>query len=117
MSKLHSGKHRTRAELIGFLILACFLLVYGTISLLNDGLYIPGKFGGAVFHGIPLVILYLSILCFVAYCVLKIGGHYDTRNNEVAYRRFAKLLSFLGFGLFILVLLLETFFFQNSTSP
>ena len=85
--------------------------------MLNDGLYIPGKFGGVVFHGIPLVILYLLILCFVAYCVLKIVGHYDTRNNEVAYRRFAKLLSFLGFGLFILVLILETFLFRNSTSP
>jgi hypothetical protein len=59
----------------------------------------------------------IVLLCFVAYCVLKIIGHYDTRNNEVAYRRFAKLLSFLGLGLFILVLLLETFFFRNSTNP
>jgi hypothetical protein len=117
MRRLHTGKHITKAERISYLVLASFLLGYGTISFINDSLYIPGKFGGAIFHGIPLLILYLSMLCFVAYSVLKIVGHYDNRENELAYRRFSKLVSFLGFGLFIVALLLETFFFQNSTNP
>jgi hypothetical protein len=117
MRRLHSGKHISTVERLAYLILASFLLVYGTISLINDGLYIPGKFGGAVFHGIPLIILYSSMLCFATYCVLKIVRHYDKKENEMDYGRFAKLASFLGFGLFIAALLLETFVFQNSTNP
>ena len=117
MKRLQSRKQITKAEQFGYLTLGLFLLVYGTISFLNDGLYIPGKFGGAVFHGIPLLTIYISMLCFVSYCVLKVVGHYDTRNNDLSYRRIAKTVSFLGFSLFIVALLLETFFFRNSTNP
>ena len=105
MRRLHSGKHITKAERIGYLFLAAFLLGYGTISVLNNALYIPGKFGGAVFHSVPLIILYSSALCFVTYSVLKLVGHYNKRENALTYRRSARLVSSLGFGLFIMALL------------
>ena len=115
MKKLKYRKRITRIERLVYLTLSSFLIIYGIISIPNGGLYLPGKFGGVVFHGMPLLILYFSILCFVAYFILKIVGHYDKNENALFYMRSTRVISYLGFAFFITALLLDTFIFKNST--
>ena len=41
--------------------------------------------------------------------------HYDTRDNEINYKRFARVTQFLGWSLFILALVLDLFVFHKGT--
>lgn len=83
------------------ILCALFLFVYGTIGLYLDDLYIPGKRGrGAHLHGVPAWIMYGALLCACLVLISEVIDHYDTRNNEHLYHRFAIFFKYLGWAFF-----------------
>ncbi|GBG14975.1 uncharacterized protein NMK_2576 [Novimethylophilus kurashikiensis] len=79
-------------------------------------MYIPGKrTPGTHFHGEPAWLLYAAMICASLNMLSVVVDHYDIRNNEINYKRFAKVTQFLGWGLFILALVLDLFVFHKGT--
>jgi hypothetical protein len=90
----------------GYGLLGAAVMAYGSYGLWVDEIFLPGKRGrGMHFHGIDAWLLYGAILCLAANCLAVIVDHFDTRNNETNYRRFAKVTALLGYGLFGLAIL------------
>jgi formate hydrogenlyase subunit 3/multisubunit Na+/H+ antiporter MnhD subunit len=104
-----------------YLVLSIGLLLYVLGALYFDSLYIPGsryrRNSGIVFHGESLWIVCSSILCIIANLVSVIADHYDRRNNERSYNRFAMLTFCLGLGLFFLALILDATVYHKITKP
>ncbi|WP_370848775.1 hypothetical protein [Novimethylophilus kurashikiensis] len=98
------------------IFLSTCLLLYGTVGVYVDDIYIPGKrTPGTHFHGEPAWLLYAAMICASLNMLSVVVDHYDIRNNEINYKRFAKVTQFLGWGLFILALVLDLFVFHKGT--
>ena len=96
--------------------LSACLLIYGTVGFINDDIFIFGKRGsGTHFHGEPVWFLYGAMVCSSLNLISVVVDHYDTNNNEISYKRFAQITQYLGWGLFILALILESIVFQKGT--
>lgn len=92
------------------------LLVYGSIGLYLDDLYLPGKSGnGLHLHGNAALVMYGAMLCAALNLSSVVLDHYDKRDNEGDYREFAKWTSAAGFSLFAAALAIM--FFSMQTSP
>ena len=82
-------------------LLAIWLPIYGTLGVLIDDFYIPGKRGpGVHFHGLSVWLMYGAILSAASVFAALVIDHYDRRNNEHHYRRFKKLATWVGWSLF-----------------
>lgn len=66
-------------------------------------------------HGEPMWIMLGAFACAVANLLSIVIDHYDRRNNEINYRRFAKVTRILGWVLFGLAIVLDIFVFKRST--
>ncbi|HRH06398.1 MAG TPA: hypothetical protein PK702_11305 [Burkholderiaceae bacterium] len=98
------------------IFLSTCLLIYGTVGIINDEIFIPGRRSrGALFHGEPAWVLYGAMICASLNLISVVIDHYDTRNNEINYKRFAQVTQYLGWGLFILALVLDSFVYQKAT--
>lgn len=92
------------------------ILSYGTVGLLLDDLYLPGKrTSGRHFHGEPLWILYLSCLSIVVNLLAVVLDHYDERDNEHKYKKLTKITYFMSWVFFILALVIDLFIFKKSS--
>lgn len=99
-----------------YVVLSSCLLLYGTAGIVADAIYVPGKrTTGTDFHGEPAWILYAAMVCASANMLSVVVDHYDTRDNEVNYRRFATVTQWLGWGLFVLALVLDLLVFRKGT--
>ncbi len=80
---------------------AVFLLAYGTYGIYVNDLYIPGKRSkGVHLHDVPAWIMYGAFICACLVLISEVIDHYDTRNNEHVYHRFANICKYLGWGFF-----------------
>lgn len=55
--------------------------------------------------GVSAWIMYASFLCAVLNLLSVVVDHYDERDNEFSYKRFARFSQALGWTLFFLALL------------
>ena len=112
--------HPNQIELstrIWYLILSAILLAYGTFGVWLDDIYVPGKRSpGTHFHGEPAWLIYMAMVSASLSMLSVIVDHYDIRNNEVGYQRFAKVTQALAWALFILALILDLLVFRKGTA-
>ena len=79
------------------------ILAYGMFGLWVDDIFLPGKRSkGMHFHGLEAWFLFGAIVCVAAGGFSVIVDHFDRRDNELNYRRFAKVTTFFGWSLFII---------------
>ena len=98
----YTPNHIPAAERTINIILSAILLLYGTIGIISDDLYIPGKRRpGMHFHGEPAWVMYGAFLCVAANMLSVVVDHYDKRNNETNYKLFARVTQIAGWVLFI----------------
>jgi hypothetical protein len=93
------------------ILLSSALLTYGTYGILIDDLFLPGRRGpGIHLHGIPAKVMYVAMLFACANLLAVVIDHYDTRNNEHNYRRFATLTQTSGWIAFFLALACDLYY-------
>lgn len=91
--------------------LALFLILYGTIGICLDDIPIrppsKGHLPGVDLHGFPAWIMYLAFITAAANLISVIVDHYDKRNNEINYRRFARMTRIAGLIFFSLAMIMH----------
>jgi hypothetical protein len=98
------------------IIFSTLLLGYGIVAFVIDDLYLPGRrSGGMHLHGNSLYIMLAAFACAAANLVSVVVDHYDRRNNETNYRRFARVTRILGWLLFGLAIILDILVFHTAT--
>lgn len=91
----------TRWQRIFNSFLAAALLVYGTLGIVMDDMFIPGRWSkGLHLHGLAAWLMYGAILTGASVLFALVVDHYDRRNNEQHYIRFKRIASHLGWCLF-----------------
>lgn len=99
-----------RSERITNVVSSILLFAYGSYGIWANDLYIPGKRSrGLHLHDAPAWMMYGAILCACWVMLSVVLDHYDRRNNERYYRRFATMGKVVGWGLFFLSLLWALF--------
>lgn len=112
----YNPNHIPANELIISILLSSFIFIYGTLGVIFDDLYLPGKRGpGFHFHGVSAWILYVAFLCAAANLLSVVVDHYDERNNEKNYKLFARITQICGWTLFALALVLDLFVLHQAT--
>jgi TRAP-type C4-dicarboxylate transport system permease small subunit len=93
-----------RMQNIAFSIL---LAAYGAYGVWVNDLYIPGKRSkGIHLHDVPAWIMYAAFICACLVMLSVVVDHYDKRNNETNYKLFANVFKYLGWGFFVLSLIM-----------
>lgn len=91
--------YKERAFNIGASLL---LFVYGGYGIYINDLYLPGRRRrGIHLHDDPAWVMYGAFLCACLVMLSVVVDHYDKRNNEHKYRKFAAAFKVAGWGLFI----------------
>ncbi len=111
----YTPNHISSEERALSIIFSSILLVYGTIGIIIDDLYLPGKGGGVHFHGEPMWVMLVAFGCAIANLLSVVVDHYGKRNNETNYLLFARFTRIAGFVMFGLALFLDLFVFPEST--
>lgn len=92
---------------------AMIIIVIGGIGLFTGELLLPGKRSsgptGVSMQGLSAWLMYAAMFCACAVLLSVVVDHYDRRNNEINYRRFAEIGKILGWVLFFLSLALHAF--------
>ena len=98
------------------IVFSTILLGYGLFAYRIDDLYLPGKrSGGMHLHGESMYIMLIAFAFAVANLLSVVVDHYDRRNNETNYRKFARVSGILGWVFFALAIVLDIFVFQTAT--
>jgi hypothetical protein len=114
--KTYTPNHISTKERTQCILFSVGLLIYGTIGVVRDDLYIPGKRSrGMHFHGIPCWIMYFAFLFAAANLISVVVDHYDSRNNETNYKKFANLTRRIGWVLFITAIIADLLVFCQAT--
>ena len=94
-----------RTTRVVHVVLALLLLGWGTFGVLKNDLLYPGRWN-TNFHltGLSAWLMYGAMLCGSAVLLSVVVDHYDRRNNERAYRTFAKATQTAGWTLFFAAL-------------
>ncbi|MDP2246602.1 MAG: hypothetical protein Q8J65_00620 [Nitrosomonadales bacterium] len=110
MTSDYTPNHIPRSERFLNILYAAVIIVFGVIGLTTGELLLPGKRtsgpNGVALQGLPAWVMYAAMICACAVLLSSIVDHYDQRNNEINYRRFAQIGKFLGWSLFFLSLAL-----------
>lgn len=92
---------------------ALVLVALGVLGLFKGELLLPGKrtsgSNGAALQGIPAWLMYAAMACAVCVLLASVVDHYDRRNNEASYRRFARVGKICGWSLFAVALVLHAY--------
>ncbi|KQY79730.1 hypothetical protein ASD35_10185 [Pelomonas sp. Root1444] len=83
-------------------------MLYMGYSLYTGAFYLPNRRGnGGTLKGISAYIMCAALFFGVAHLASYVADHYDRRNNEVAYARFAKQSKYCAVAFFVAALLLS----------
>ncbi|KQY88223.1 hypothetical protein [Pelomonas sp. Root1444] len=78
------------AQRVWYVIVCLIGLAYMGYSLYTGTFYLPNKRGnGATLRGINAYVMCAAVFFWVAHLASYVADHYDRRNNEGAYARFA----------------------------
>lgn len=114
--KKYNPNHIPPGERIECLVFSLGIITYGTLGVIFDDLYIPGKrTSGLHFHGVPCWIMYSALLAAAANLLSVIVDHYDQRKNENNYKKFAVRTRQIGWVLFILAFAADLFVYHQAT--
>lgn len=114
--QLHVPNHISRKERFINVLLSLAFLIYCSYGAMHDDIYIPGKRSAGVhLHGIPMWVVYAAMLCAVTNMMSVVVDHYDTRANEINYKKFARGTQILGWTLFIGAFILDLFVYKTTT--
>ena len=103
----YTPNHIPANERILNLVFSILLAGYGAYGVFVNDLYIPGKRSkGIHLHDVPAWIMYAAIICACLVMLSVIVDHYDKRNNETNYKLFANIFRYLGWGFFVLSLVM-----------
>lgn len=84
-------------------VVAAVIFSYGLYGIVVGDLVLPSKMGHRIhLHGLPALLAFAAMAFAAANLVSMIFDHYDTRNNEERYRRFAKVTSNLAWTCLLL---------------
>lgn len=97
----YSPNHIPRWERFWNTVFSVTLLAYGVYGLSINDLYMPGKHGpGVHLHGLTAWVMFAAMLCACANMISLVIDHYDVRNNETNYRKFARVTQIAGYVFF-----------------
>jgi len=114
--KKYTPNHIPEEERLKCLFFSLGLIIYGTIGVYIDDLYIPGKRSrGLHFHGVPMWVLYFAFLFAAMNLLSVIVDHYDKRNNETNYKKFAQVTRYIAATLFFAALILDLLVYHQAT--
>jgi TRAP-type C4-dicarboxylate transport system permease small subunit len=109
----YTPNHIPRTERFLNVLYALAIIIFGAIGLTTGELLIPGKRtsgpNGIALQGFSAWAMYAAMICACVVLLSVVADHYDRRNNEFSYRRFARIGKILGWSFFILSLALYAF--------
>ena len=112
MAKMYTPNRIPSGERMVNTVFSAALLLYGAFGLAIDDLYIPGKRGhGVHLHGSPAWIMYCAFIFASLNLMSVVIDHYDTRDNEINYKVFARVTQVLGWILFFAALALDLYLY------
>ena len=115
----HTPNHIPRSERFMNALYAAVIIVLGTIGLTTGELLIPGRRTGGptglALQGPAAWAMYAAMVCACVVLLSVFADHYDRRNNEISYRRFAQIGKVLGWSLFFLSLALYAFGYTGAS--
>ena len=102
-----------------YLGLSLLLIAYSILGLAIDDIYSPGKRAnpGLHFHGVPALLLGAAMLTAALNMLSVVIDHYDTRDNEINYKQFARWTQIVGWCLVALAVILKFSVFKPSLLP
>ena len=110
MKSDHIPNRIPRSERVINVLYALFILALGALGLCYGELLLPGKRTSGPtdlgLQGLPAWLMYGAMACAICVLLSSVVDHYDRRNNEVSYRRFAQVSKVCGWSLFFLALVL-----------
>lgn len=94
--------------------LSLVLVALGAIGVWTGKLLLPGRrtsgpSGIEMSPGITAWLMYGAMTCACLVMLSVVVDHYDRRDNETSYRRFARTFRIVGWALFAVALLLHAF--------
>ncbi len=110
MNAPYSPNHIPAKERVTNILFSIFLLAYGSYGLWINDLYTPGKGGkGVHLHDVPAWVMYGAFICACLVMLSVVVDHYDKRNNETNYKKFADIFRVLGWCFVGLSIILTIF--------
>lgn len=106
--KKHVPNRIDRRDRIVLTASSALLFAYGTFCSISNHFYLPIHFtrgaraGGIHLYDSAAVLMYGAVLCACLIMASIVVDHYDQRPNERHYRKFAKVMMYIGFCLFLL---------------
>jgi hypothetical protein len=98
---IHIPNTIPRSERRKNILFSIFLFAYGGYGVFVNDLYLPGRHSpGVHLHDVPAWIMYGAMISACLVMISVVVDHYDQRNNERYYRRFAQAGRIVGWGLF-----------------
>jgi hypothetical protein len=96
----YTPNHIPQAERVIHVLRSALLLAYGTYGVWVNDIYFPGRRSpGIHLHDAPAWIMWGAMVCACLVMLSVVVDHYDRRNNETNYQRFATVFSYAGWGL------------------
>jgi hypothetical protein len=96
---------------IFYVAAALAVFAYGAYGVVVDDLFLPAKRSdGMHLHGVAAWLAFAAIACMAANLLSVVADHFDKRDNERSYRRFARITSWAGwicFGLSLVIYLMQ----------
>ena len=112
MAKMYTPNRIPSGERMVNTVFSAALLLYGAFGLAIDDLYIPGKRGhGVHLHGSPAWIMYCAFIFASLNLMSVVIDHYDTRDNEINYKVFARVTQVLGWVFFAAAIALDLYLY------
>ena len=103
----HTPNHIPASARIKYVLLSLALFAYGTYDVMVNDLHVPGKRRrGIHLHDAPVWVMYGAIICACLVMLSIVVDHYDKRDTEIHYERFARTFTMLGLSFFVLSLML-----------
>jgi hypothetical protein len=113
MEPPHTPNRIPASERFLNVLYAVVILGLGAIGVFKGELLLPGRRtsgpNGAALQGLPAWLMYAAMACAVCVLLASVVDHYDRRNNEASYRRFAQVGKVCGWSLFAVALVLHAF--------
>jgi len=103
----------------GCLSASAALIFYAALSIQNDDFFIwlPGRrqTGYVHLHGVPVWLACISIFFACLSMLAVVVDHYDKRDNEESYRKFAKLALKAAFYVLVFAMLSDAIYFKSGS--